>query len=190
MSLDAQPITQWLSRWRSGDLAARDALVDAIYPVLRAMAAKELRGGRVTLRATEIVHEAYLRLCDQRAGWEERTHFLAIAGQTIRRVVVDAARRREAEKRGADQQHVELSLADAGGELAESPGLDWLLVDQELERLSRRDPSAARILELRYFAGLTNDEIADYLQLGVATVVRHWQFGRAWLHHRLQEQSA
>lgn len=188
MSLDAQPITQWLSRWRAGDLDARDALVDALYPILRAMAGKELRGGRVTLRATEIVHEAYLRLCDQRAPWEGRAHFLAIAGQTIRRVVVDAARRSEAGKRGSGIQQVELSVADGSGELVESGNLDWLMVDQELERLSRRDPSAAKILELRYFAGLTNDEIAEVLELGVATVVRHWQFGRAWLQYRMREQ--
>jgi DNA-directed RNA polymerase specialized sigma24 family protein len=103
-------------------------------------------------------------------------------------VVVDSVRRRDADKRGADAGHIELSVADAAGELTESPSLDWLLVDQELTRLGRRDETAAQVLELRYFSGLTNDEIADYLGLGVATVVRHWQFGRAWLHRRLAEQ--
>jgi RNA polymerase sigma factor (TIGR02999 family) len=189
MASERQPITELLGRWRNGDQDARDALIEALYPVLRGMAGQELRGGRLTLRATEVVHEAYLRLCDQRVPWEGRTHFLAIAGQTIRRVVVDVARRREADKRGNDQHHVDLAVADADGELAESRGLDWLLVDQELTRLARRDPAAAEILELRYFAGLTNDEIAEYLQIGVATVVRHWQFGRAWLHQRLDERA-
>jgi RNA polymerase sigma factor (TIGR02999 family) len=180
-------ITAQLDRWRSGDLLARDALIDHLYPVLRAMAGGELRGGRLSLRATEVVHEAYLRLCEQRADWVGRSHFMAIAGQTIRRVVVDAARRREADKRGAEAQHIELGLADEAGELVQSSSLDWLLVDQELTRLGRRDGKAAEILELRYFAGLTNEEIAEYLGIGVATVVRHWQFGRAWLHQRLAD---
>ncbi len=182
-------ITAQLDRWRAGDLLARDALINYLYPVLRAMAGGELRGGRLSMRATEVVHEAYLRLCEQRADWVGRSHFLAIAGQTIRRVVVDAARRREADKRGSEAQHIELSLADEAGELAQAPSLDWLLVDQELTRLGRRDGKAAEILELRYFAGLTNDEIAEYLGIGVATVVRHWQFGRAWLHQRLADSS-
>jgi len=190
MFSDAQPITQLLSQWRAGDLAARDAIVNVLYPVLRGMAGQELRGGSISLRATEIVHEAYLRLCDQREPWDGRSHFLAIAGQTIRRVVVDAARRRGAHKRGGEALHLELSVADNAGELSESRDLDWLLVDQEIERLARRDPSAARILELHYFAGLTNDEIAEYLELGVATVVRHWQFGRAWMLRRLAGQPA
>jgi RNA polymerase sigma factor (TIGR02999 family) len=103
--------------------------------------------------------------------------------------VVDAARRREADKRGAEVQHIELGLADEAGELVQSSSLDWLLVDQELSRLGRRDGKAAEILELRYFAGLTNEEIAEYLGIGVATVVRHWQFGRAWLHQRLADSS-
>jgi RNA polymerase sigma factor (TIGR02999 family) len=185
---DSNAITALLQRWRAGDLGARDALIETIYPVLRAMARSELRGARrLSLRATELVHEAYVRLCAQRADWEGRSHFMAIAGQTIRRVVVDSVRRRDADKRGADAGHIELSVADAAGELTESPSLDWLLVDQELTSLGRRDETAAHILELRYFAGLTNDEIADYLGLGVATVVRHWQFGRAWLHRRLAE---
>jgi DNA-directed RNA polymerase specialized sigma24 family protein len=97
------------------------------------------------------------------------------------------ARRREADKRGAEAQHIELGLADEAGELVQSSSLDWLLVDQELTRLGRRDGKAAEILELRYFAGLTNEEIAEYLGIGVATVVRHWQFGRAWLHQRLAD---
>ena len=183
---DPAQITDLLHRWRGGDDAARDALIEALYPILRAMAQREINGGGcLSLRATELVHEAYLRLCDQNTAWEGRSHFLAIAGQTIRRLVVDAIRHRLADKRGAAAQHVEWSVADAAGELVETPSLDWLLVDQELTRLQQRDAVAAQVLELRYFAGLTNDEIALHLDLGVATVVRHWQFGRAWLHRRL-----
>jgi RNA polymerase sigma factor (TIGR02999 family) len=184
--IENTPVTDLLQRWRAGDDQARDALVAQIYPILHEMARRELRGGgRLTLRATELVHETYLRLCEQRADWEGRTHFFAITAQVIRRVVVDALRRRDAQKRGAESQHIELALADADGELADEPTLDWLLVDQELTRLESRDPVAAQVLELRYFGGLTNDEIAEHLKIGVATVVRHWQFGRAWLQRRI-----
>lgn len=185
MTVHSADITAMLKRWREGDLSARDSIVHAIYPVLRDLAGQELRGGRLSIRPTEVVHEAYIRLCDQRSEWSGRTHFLAIAAQVIRRVVVDAARRHDADKRGGGASRVGLEAADAAGDLVDPGALEWLELDRELERLTRRDPSAARILELRYFGGLTNEEVAECLDIGVATVVRHWQFGKAWLQRRL-----
>jgi RNA polymerase sigma factor (TIGR02999 family) len=180
-------VTDLLRRWRGGDNTARDMLFETIYPVLRSIAHRELRGSsRIELRATELLHEAYLRICDQRTDWEGRSQFLAIAAQVIRRVVVDAIRRSTADKRGVEQCSVDIGAAERDGELAVEESIDWLLVDQVLSRLAKHDQLAAHVIELRYFGGLTNEEVADHLHIGVATVVRHWQFGRAWLVRRLE----
>lgn len=181
-------ITELLGRWRGGDRAAEEQLMTVLYPVMRAMAQRELSGvgqGKLTVRATELANEAYLRLLGQRADWESRTHFLAIAGRMIRRVVVDMLRARQAEKRGADVDVVPLDDDNEHLHPVVEDAIDLLILDQALETLSKRDSVAAQIFELRYFSGLTNDEVARFLDIGVATVVRHWQFGRAFLHRRL-----
>lgn len=182
-------ITVLLARWRDGEEAAGDAIASEFYPILRRMAQRELlvSGGRLTLQATELANEAYVRLLQQRNGWENRCHLMAIVARTLRRTVVDLLRKRLAEKRGADCAVIALDATEAQAIRSEETVIGWLQLDEALILLERRDPTAARIVELRYFGGLNNDEIARALGIGVATVVRHWQFARAWLHSRLQD---
>ena len=181
-------VTGLLDRWRAGDRAAEADLMAHLYPALRAMAQREVGSagaGKLTMRATDLAHEAYLRLLDQRSPWQNRAHFLAVAGRTIRRVAVDLVRQRQAEKRGALIDFVTFDWQDDKGQPAAVDTVDLLALDQALEGLALRDAIAAQVVELRYFSGLNNDEVADVLGIGVATVVRHWRFGRAWLHSRL-----
>jgi len=183
-----EEVTDLLDRWRSGDRAAEADLMKHLYPALRAMAQREVSAsasGKLTMRATELAHEAYLRLIDQRTPWQNRAHFLAVAGRTIRRVAVDLVRARQAEKRGAGIDFVTFDWQDDKGQPSSGDNVDLLALDQALESLAERDAVAAQIVELRYFGGLNNDEVAEVIGIGVATVVRHWRFGRAWLHSRL-----
>jgi RNA polymerase sigma factor (TIGR02999 family) len=140
----------------------------------------------MTMRATELVHETYLRLADQSTSFKNRAHFLALFARLLRRVVVDLLRHRSAAKRDRNLL-VELQIDEADDtELASSTEtIDWLGLDAALKDLSTRDPIAAQIVELRYFGGMNNDEIAAALDIGPATVGRHWRFARAWLHARL-----
>lgn len=187
MSSSHIAITDLLQQWRNGDREAHDALMRAVYPALRAMAQRELgsAGGRFTIRATELAHEAYLRLLDQRGEWQDRTHFLAIAARVIRRVLIDLVRERGAQKRGSEFEIVALDPDADHLHPRSEDALDLLVLDEALTKLALRDSVAAQVVELRYFSGLTNEEVAKVLEIGVATVVRHWQFGRAWLHRRL-----
>jgi RNA polymerase sigma factor (TIGR02999 family) len=184
----AGQVTDLLDRWRSGDRAAESELMKYLYPALRAMAQREVGAagaGKLTMRATELAHEAYLRLLDQRSPWQNRAHFMAVAGRTMRRVAVDLVRQRQAEKRGAQIDFVTFDWQDEKGQPAAVDSVDLLALDQALEALELRDTVAAQVVELRYFSGLNNDEVAEVIGIGVATVVRHWRFGRAWLHSRL-----
>jgi RNA polymerase sigma factor (TIGR02999 family) len=184
----ADQVTGLLDRWRGGDRAAEADLMKYLYPALRAMAQRELGAagpGKLAVHATELAHEAYLRLLDQRSPWQNRAHFLAVAGRTIRRVAVDLVRQRLAEKRGALVEFVTFDWQDEKGEPASADTVDLLALDQALEALAQRDAVAAQVVELRYFSGLNNDEVAEVIGIGVATVVRHWRFGRAYLHSRL-----
>ena len=184
----ADQVTDLLDRWRAGDRTAESDLMEHIYPALRAMAQREVGApgsGKLTIRATELAHEAYLRLLDQRSPWQNRAHFLAVAGRTIRRVAVDLVRQRQAEKRGALVDFVTFDWHDEKGHPVATDAVDLLALDTALEGLAKRDEIAALVVELRYFSGLNNDEVAEVIGIGVATVVRHWRFGRAWLHSRL-----
>jgi RNA polymerase sigma factor (TIGR02999 family) len=185
--LSDSDITGLLVRWRGGDKAAESSLVDALYPQLRAMAQQQLRGNnyRLTMRATELVNEFYIRLLDQRTPYESRRHFIAVASSVMRRVLVDLLRARAADKRGGNHDHIELTPGGEAEQVAGDLVMDWLVLDEALTELQRRDKIAARVVELRYFGGFNNDEVALELGVGVATVVRHWQFARAWLHRRL-----
>jgi len=180
-------ITDLLQHWRNGDREAHDALMRAVYPALRAMAQREIgsAGGRVTIRATELAHEAYLRLLEQRGDWQDRAHFLAISARVIRRVLIDLIRERGAQKRGSEFEIVAIDPDADHLHPRTDDVLDLLVLDQALTKLAERDAIAAQVVELRYFSGLTNEEVAKVLEIGVATVVRHWQFGRAYLHRRL-----
>jgi RNA polymerase sigma factor (TIGR02999 family) len=180
-------IDDLLQHWRSGDRDAHDALVRAVYPILRAIAQRELGAGnaRLTIRATELAHEAYLRLLEQRGGFQDRAHLLAITARVVRRVLIDLVRERQARKRGSELERVSLDPEADHQHPRVDDALDLLSLDAALTRLAQRDAVAAQVVELRYFSGLTNEEVADVLGIGVATVVRHWQFGRAFLHRRL-----
>jgi RNA polymerase sigma factor (TIGR02999 family) len=178
--------TALLRSWAEGDEGARDRLIEHLYPELRRFAAWHLRRARsdASLQTSDLVHETYLRLVDQRrARWRDRAHFFAVSAGLIRRILADHLRARRRLKRGGGLPA--LTLADAAG-LADDDGHpDLLLLDEALDRLAEIDARAARIVELRYYGGLSYEEVAAVLGIGRATVVRAWRFARAWLHETL-----
>ena len=180
-------ITQLLHAWKGGDRSVENELVARIYPILLELSEDELRRNPVgsTLRATELVHEAYERLQrQQQVDWQNRDHFLAIAGTVIRRVFVDHLRQRGRVKRGGEA--VILALEHDVGDIPQPPdGIDWLALDQALTDLERIDPNCVKIVEMRVFAGLDVDQIAQGLNISVAKVGRLWRFARAFLSERL-----
>jgi len=185
-------VTGLLIAWSEGDSAALDALLPVVYAELRRQARRALRreGAGHTLQPTALVHEAYLKLVDQQPSrWEGRAQFYGVAARCMRQVLVDAARTRRAAKRGGGAHPITLSDADglaaapaAGGEAA---GHDVLALDAALARLAALDPEQARLVELRYFAGLTLDETAATLGISPATVSREWTVARRWLRREL-----
>jgi RNA polymerase sigma factor (TIGR02999 family) len=180
-------ITRLLVQWRNGDKQAESKLMEVLYPILRAKAQLELRCAAhlISLSATELAHEAYLRLIDQRGTAENRTHFLAIVSRVMRRVLVDLLRVRNAEKRGGDIERVTLQLTGEVGEVSAADTIDWFALEQALTALEKRDPIAANIVEMRYFGGMTIQEVAGQLRIAESSVSRHWEFARAWLHRRI-----
>ena len=179
-------ITQLLERWGGGDQSALDELTPLVYTELRQVAAAYLRRERPyhTLQATALVNEAYLRLVGQKHGrWQGRKHFYGIAARLMRQVLVEHARRHRAEKRGGGRAAVTLTHAD---DVAGTPEVDILAVHEVLERLANFDEQQARIVELRFFGGLSIAEGADTLRIGHATVEREWGLARAWLRKELR----
>ncbi|GLC25144.1 ECF-type sigma factor [Roseisolibacter agri] len=185
----APAVTELLRAWGAGDARASEALVPLVYAELRRQAQRALRreGDGHTLQATALVHEAWLRLGGQHdAHWESRTQFLAVAAQMMRRVLVDHARTRRAQKRGGGA--TQLSLGDAGRAAAvqeAADAVDVLALDDALARLAVLDPRKARLVELRYFAGLSIPEAAAALGVSPATVGREWAVARMWLRREL-----
>jgi RNA polymerase sigma-70 factor (ECF subfamily) len=184
---EAHAVTELLHAWGAGDAGASEALVPLVYTELRRQARRALRRERQghTLQATALVHEAWLRLDDQHdARWESRSHFLAVAALTMRRVLVDHERTRRALKRGGGGTQVTLSEAEQA--VAPSDGVDVLALDDALARLAILDPRKARLVELRYFAGLSMPEAAAALGISQATVGREWAVSRMWLRRELE----
>ncbi|MDZ4811493.1 MAG: ECF-type sigma factor [Pseudomonadota bacterium] len=185
----APDITELLNRWRSGQAGAQAELMREVYPILRDMARARLRRSPdgLTLQATEIAHEAYLRIAQMAAiEWNGRVHFFAVAANAIRNIVIDHLRARNSEKRGGDLPFVPLHLAhDEAPDGNIDLRVDWLAVHAALNELEATDARSARIVELKFFSGLTTDEIAQAMALSSASVVREWRFGRAWLANRL-----
>lgn len=176
-------ITRLLQEVTAGDDAAASSLFTLVYDELRRMAAGALKRERPdhTLQPTALVHEAYLRLAHEPdARWESRAHFLAVASQAMRRILVDHARTRKARKRGRAATHLPLEESDAIA-FAVAPDLDLVILDQALDRLSGLDPRQGRIVELRFFGGLTVEETAAVIGISPRTVKREWQLARAWL---------
>jgi RNA polymerase sigma-70 factor, ECF subfamily len=184
---DAHAVTELLRAWGAGDARASDALVPLVYAELRRQARRALRREAQghTLQATALVHEAWLRLDGQHdAHWESRTQFLAVAAQTMRRVLVDHARTRRALKRGGGE--VLVTLGDASNAAATPDAVDVLALDDALQCLALLDPRKARLVELRYFAGLSIPETAATLGISLATVGREWAVARMWLRRELE----
>jgi RNA polymerase sigma factor (TIGR02999 family) len=180
-------ITQTLIRYSRGDAAALDVLLPAVYDELRRLAAAQLQHERPghTLQPTALAHEAFLRLVNQRdVSWKNRAHFLGLAAQAMRRILADHARRRRAEKRGGDAVRVTMEESDLPGA---PPDLMADDLDAALEDLARLEPRHARIVELRFFGGLTIEETAEVVGVSPATVKRDWLLARAWLYRELRE---
>jgi RNA polymerase sigma factor (TIGR02999 family) len=183
----AHAVTELLHAWGAGDVRASEALVPLVYAELRRQARRALRreGEGHTLQPTALVHEAWLRLDGQHgARWESRSQFLAVAAQMMRRVLVDHARTRRALKRGGGETQVTLGHADHAA--AAPDQVDLLALDDALARLASLDPRKARLVELRYFAGLSIPEVAAALGVSLATVGREWAVARMWLRRELE----
>lgn len=181
----APEVTQILQAINLGDPQAKDRLISAIYHELREMAARAMRGERAdhTLQATALVHEAYLRLLGSEVTFENRAHFFASAAAAMRRILIDNARRKRAQKRGGDQERV--TLRDV---VADSPdnSLDLLALNKALDELESLDPRLVEVAQLRYFIGLSIEETAKVLGTSPATVKRDWTYARAWLFDRMR----
>lgn len=179
MSTSPGEVTELLQLWSDGSAEARDELFPVIYHELRRIAASYLRRERGdTLQPTALVHEAYLRLIDQRAPWQNRSHFFGIASQMMRRILVDRARARRMRKRSGQWSRVTLNEQAAVGGPAD---VDVIDLDDALTRLAEFDPRKSQVAELRFFAGLSLEEIGEVLGISPQTAERDWQAARAWL---------
>ena len=191
MNVDANPpsthrVTRLLAAWQEGDAAAADELMTAVYEELRQIAYGYLRQERDghTLQPTALVHEAYLRLVDDKqVDWRSRAHFYGIAARVMRRVLVDHARTHAAAKRGAG---VEALPLEAIGEIAAPGEVDYVALDGALQSLARIAPRQSEVVELKFFGGLTAQEVAEALQVSERTVKGDWRFARSWLKRELE----
>ena len=187
---DPSQVTQLLQRWRGGNREALDALLPLVYDELRRLAHRHLRNERAehTLQSSALVHEAYFRLVGQDfPQWEGRTHFFAIAAQLMRQILVDYARRRRASKRGSGVYMLTLGDVDA---LPQRKDLDVVALNDALNSLAELDPRQSRVVELRFFAGLSLEETSEAMGIGTATVQRDWTAARAWLHREISRRSS
>lgn len=183
----ASQVTQMLQRWGAGDARALDDLFPVVYEELRRLAKHYLRSERKnhTLETGALVHEAYVRLVGQeQVEWRSRGQFYGIAARTMRRILVDHARTRGYQKRGGDQT---LDPLEAALQVGQDPPLDLVALDQALTALAELDAQKAELVELRFFGGLTNEEIAELQGTSLTSVERHWRLARAWLYRALTE---
>ena len=189
-------LTGLLRAWRRGDHGALEQLVPLVYTELRAQARRHLRNERAapTLQVTALVHELYLRLTKApEVDWQDRGHFFALAAQIMRRILIDAARARSARKRGGDAPRAEYSSAidlDALPSAQSHTALMLCALDDALQSLAQVDPRRARVIELRFFGGLSVDETADVLQVSPQTVMRDWRLAKVWLARELGAKGA
>ena len=176
-------VTELLLQWNTGDQDVQAALIEHIYSELNAIAARQLRNERhVDLQPNALVHEAYCRLIDlNRVEWQNRAHFLAMSARIMREVLIDEARKRNAAKRDGG---IQVTLSGVFPE-SDNPSTDVLMLHEALERLAEADPDRARLVELRFFGGLTIEETAVVLDISPATVKRNWTVARGWLYREL-----
>jgi len=179
-------ITALLKELRGGNRSVEEQLLDAVYAHLKRLAARQLRAERPghTLDPTALVHETYLRLVDEEIPWNDRAHFYAVAAQAMRRILVDYARSRIAERRGGRRERI--NLDDVILFTPERPD-EFLILNEALERLDGLDRRQAAIVEMRFFGGLTEEEIAGVLHVSIRTVRREWRMAKAWLHGELRD---
>ncbi|MCK4343203.1 MAG: sigma-70 family RNA polymerase sigma factor [Phycisphaerae bacterium] len=180
-------VTRILEEVKRGDQRAADELLAAVYDELRRLAASKLARERPgqTLQATALVHEAYLRLVgDQDATWENRGHFFAAAAEAMRRILVEAARRKARLKHGGGRRRYELDEADYA---VQPDSIDLVALDEALDKLAKEDRVKADLVQLRYFAGLTVVQAGEVLGISRATADRYWNFARAWLYHEISK---
>jgi RNA polymerase sigma-70 factor, ECF subfamily len=183
----SKSVTDLLVDWGNGKQGALDSLIPLVYGQLHRLASRYLRRERRdhTLQTTALVHEAYLKLVDQRhANWENRVQFFAVASQVMRHILVDYARSHNAAKRGGD--YVRISLDDAMIVSKEKSG-DLMVLDEALNKLEAVDPQQSRVVELRVFGGLSVEETAEALGLSSRTVKREWSMAKAWLHRQIKD---
>jgi RNA polymerase sigma factor (TIGR02999 family) len=180
-------ITQLLMNWRKGDEAAFEQLIPLVYPELKRLARRHM--GREspghTLQTSALINEAYLRLIDQQAiDWQDRGHFFAVATRVMRHILIDHARSQTRSKRGGAVSHVQLDETEA---VAQMRAAEFLALDEALKSLATIDPRKSRIVELRFFGGLTVEETAEVMGLAPITIKREWRSAKAWLHSEIGE---
>lgn len=182
----SKEITVFLKAWSGGNREAADRLMMLVYSELRKLAASYLRGQRSnhTLQPTALVHEAYMKLIDvSQVDWQDRAHFFAVAAQTMRHILVDHARAVAADKRGGGAHKIAL---DEAVSFSDEQDIDLIALDEALQKLARQDEQQSRIIELRFFGGLTVEETAEVLKISPATVKREWATARAWLYRQMK----
>ncbi len=182
-------VTQVLLEWRSGNQEALDRLMPMVYDELRRLAGRYMRSERSehTLQATALVNEAYIRLVDMEVSWQDRAHFFAVAARLMRRLLVDHARAHQRVKREGGAAKVSL---DEAVEVSSKPSVDLVALDEALTRFATFDPRKAEIIELHFFGGLSNEEVAEALGISRATVQRDLRLAKAWLSRELQQTRA
>lgn len=184
---DSHQITQLLIDWSKGSELALEQLIPLVYDELRQMAKRYMRrqpSGH-TFQTTELIHEAYLKLAkSENYNWQNRAHFFGIAAQAMRHILVDYARSKQSQKRGGFQQKVTL---DETAVISSKRSDEMILLDEALQRLMKLDERKSKVVELKYFGGLTNEEVAEFLKISPETVKRDWRFARTWLLRELSE---
>jgi RNA polymerase sigma factor (TIGR02999 family) len=185
-------ITRLLREWQGGSAEALQRLIPLVYDELHTLASRYLSGERQdhTLQTTALVNEAYLKLAGQRQDWQSRAHFFGIAAQLMRRILVDHARRDRRVKRGGGAPHLSLDDADPPSAPPPVDAVDAYGLDQALSRLEALDPQQGRIVELRFFGGMTIEETAEVMGISSATVKREWAVARAWLYRELSAEAS
>jgi RNA polymerase sigma factor (TIGR02999 family) len=192
-SSDGLDITRLLKEWQEGNAAALDRLMPLVYDELRTLASRYLSRERRdhTLQTTALVHEAYLKLAGQRdVDWQSRAHFFGIAAQLMRRILVDHARRDQRVKRGGKAAHVSIDDVDPAHAKPPVDPIDVHALDEALSRLEARDPQQGRVVELRFFGGMTVEETALVMGLSAPTIKREWAVARAWLYRELTGEAS